>query len=164
MATFEWICKDCNIYWERQYGVGTAPRRTKCPSCRTLSNRYWQNQNVAVSFCDDKDFHTVRARYKKHAQMGFDKDSANTFLHRSIKKSKDNLNDESFRYRGTNIDYEKFADSRNLRRVGEREAKQKLKNAEELTADAYDRANKMGYKDIGSEKLDIAKPNKNKPT
>jgi len=70
------------------------------------------------------------------------------------------MNDESFRYKSANIDWDKFAKSRGLRKVGETEAKNKMERAKKLTGEAYDRANKMGYKDIGSNKLDIKKPNK----
>jgi len=103
----------------------------------------------------------VRQRYKKHAQMGFDEDSGNRFLHRSIKQVKDNLNDESYRYKSANIKWDKFAASRGAEKVSSAEAEQKLKNAKKLTSDAYDRANKMGYKDAGATNLDISKPEKN---
>ena len=70
------------------------------------------------------------------------------------------MNDESFRYKSANIDWEKFGKARGLKKVSEKEARQKMENSKKLTAEAYDRANKMGYKDIGSTKLDITKPNK----
>jgi hypothetical protein len=173
MAMYEWICRDCNIWWDRDLKLGTAPKRTKCPKCGKLCSRYYQQQNVAVSFKDDgagnaanqgvNDFHTIRRRYQKFAQDGYDKDSANTFLHGQIKASKNAMDDESFRYKSAQIDWHKYAESRGLKKVGDKEAQQKVKNAKRLTEDAYDRANKQGYKDIGSTKLDIAKPNKNEP-
>ncbi len=160
MGTFEWICRDCDIYWDREYDMGKAPTRTRCPKCNKLSNRYWQNQNVSVKFGDDKDFHTVRQRYKKHAEKGFDKTAGDRFLKNQIQHTKDAMNDESFRYKAANIDWDKFAKSRNLQKVGDAEAHKKVERAKKLTSEAYDRANKMGYKDIGSTKLDITKPNK----
>ena len=172
MAIYEWICRDCNIWWDRDLKLGTAPKRTKCPKCGALSSRYYQQQNVAVSFKDDgncnknsnaNDFHTVRRRYQKVAEQGYDKDSANRFLHNEIKKSKTAMDDESFRYKTAQIDWHKFAESRGLKKVGDKEARQKQENSRKLTEQAYDRANKQGYKDIGSTKLDIAKPNKNEP-
>ena len=174
MAVYEWVCRECNIWWDRECRVGKAPDRTRCPKCKTLSHRYWQ-QEVAISFKDDgagnqggnrgaQDFHTVKRRYQKHIEDGYDKDSANKWLHQSIKKTKEATDDEAFRYLSANIDWDKFADSRGLKKVGEREVRNKIERSKKLTAEAYDRANKMGYKDIGSEKLDITKPNKNKPT
>ena len=71
------------------------------------------------------------------------------------------MDDESFRYRGAKVNWDKFAESRGLNKVGENEVRDKIERSRKLTADAYDRANKMGYKDIGKTELDITKPNKN---
>ena len=163
MATYEWICRECNIWWDRELPMATAPSRTKCPKCKKLSSRYWQNQGVAVKFGDDMDFHTVRARHKKVAEQGYDKTAGDRFLRTSIEGTKRAMNDETQRYSQMDIDWHKMAESRGLEKVGEREARNKMERSRKLTADAYDTANKMGYKDIGSEKLDIAKPEKNNP-
>lgn len=172
MATYEWVCRECKIYWDREYRVGKAPSKTRCPECRKLSERYWQNQGVGISFKDDgtgnqknpgvQDFHTVRRRYQKFFKEGYDRDSANRFLHKQIDASKSAMDDESFRYRSATVDWDKFAEVRGLKKVSDKEAKNKLERSRKLTAEAYDRANKMGYKDIGKTNLDITKPNKNK--
>lgn len=175
MALYEWVCRDCDIWWDRDCTAGKAPVRTKCPKCKHLSDRYYEKQSVTVSFKDDgtgnqtgnrgaMDFHSVRRRYKKFHEKGYDKKSGDRWLNQSIETTKAAMDDENFRYKSANIDWDKFADSRGLKKVSHDEAKQKVERSRNLTSDAYDRANKMGYKDIGSEKLDIAKPNKNKPT
>jgi len=172
MAIYEWICRECNIWWDRDLKLGTAPKRTKCPKCKELCSRYYQQQNVGISFKDDgncnknsnaNDFHTVRRRYQKVAEQGYDKDSANRFLHNQIRNTTNAMNDESFRYKAAKVDWHKFAEDRGLKKVGDKEARDKVEKAKKLTSEAYDRANKQGYKDIGSTKLDIAKPNKNEP-
>ena len=170
MASYEWICRDCSIWWDRELPLGTAPKRTKCPKCGKLCSRYYQQQNVGISFKDDgncnknsnaNDFHTVRRRYQKVAEEGYDKDSANRFLRRSIEKSKEAAADESFRYKGAHIDYHKMAEAKGAKKLTDKEARKKMENSRKLTMEAYDRANKMGYKDIGKTHLDPAKPNKN---
>ena len=50
MAVYEWNCDDCNIYWERDYTIGTNPKKTKCPECNKLSERYWGGGAPAVHF------------------------------------------------------------------------------------------------------------------
>ena len=160
----EWVCNECKIYWDRELPIGTAPKRTKCPKCTKLSQRYWQNQGVNVKWGNDTDFHTVRARHEKKNRLGWDKTEGDRFLHKSIEVSENSMNNEDFRYRSANIDYDKFASSRGLKKCSQAEVEQKVKNAKELTSEAYNKANSMGYRDIGSEKLDIAKPNKNTPT
>ena len=161
MPTYEWVCNGCHIYWDRELPMATAPKRTKCPKCKKLSNRYWQNQGVNLKWGDDTDFHAVRSRKEKVAQHGYDKTAGDRFLRRAIVKSKEAQDDESYRYKSTQIDWDKFAEHRDLRKKSTTEVEGTIKSAEKLTTDAYDRANKMGYKDIGSTSLDPTKPNKN---
>ena len=171
MALYEWICKECNIYWDAEHPMGEAPKQTECPKCSTLGNRYWQSEGCAISFKDDgmgnhgtgaQDFSTVRRRYEKFHEHGYDKDSADRFLHGEIRKSKESMDNEEFRYKSASIDYDKYAKAHGLKKVTHNEALKKQGNAKKLTIEAYDRANRMGYKDIGSTHLDPAKPNKNK--
>ena len=173
MAIYEWVCIECNIWWDRDLPLGTAPKRTKCPECVKLCSRYYQQQNVGISFKDDgncnknsnaNDFHTVRRRYEKVAKEGFDKDAGDRFLRRQILASKDSQDREDFRYKSAQIDYHKMAEVKGAKKLSDKEANQKMESSRKLTMDAYDKANKMGYKDIGSTNLDIAKVNKNEPT
>jgi len=169
MPTYEWVCRECKIFWDRECSLGKAPDRTRCPECKKLSSRYWQQQGVAISFKDDGDgnrgsgagdFHTVKRRYEKHAEEGYDQDSANKFLRRQIEASRSAQDDESFRYKSANIDYEKFAKEGKARKLNDKETAEKMERCKKLTSEAYDRANKMGYKDINKTELDITKPQK----
>jgi len=124
---------------------------------------------VGISFGDNgtgnvgtgaMDFHTVRQRYKKFAKEGYDQDSANRFLRRQIEASKGSMDDESFRYRSANFDYKKMAKDGLVKPLSDKETSEKIKRAQKLTMQAYDKANEMGYKDINKNHLDIAKPQK----
>lgn len=157
MAIFEWVCKDCNVFWDRDCPIGKAPKRTKCPQCKKLCDKFWENSNIGVSFGDDKDFQMVRSRYKKHAEKGFDKDSANRFLHRSIEETKARINDGEFRYKKAEINYEKLAQDGKAKRLNARERSDKIERTKKLADQVYDNANKLGYKDVGSNKIS---PNK----
>ena len=169
MAKFEWICRECSIYWDREYGVGKAPNKTRCPKCSVLSNRYYANQNLGVSFGDDgcgnrnnnaMDFHTVRRRYQKHAEEGFDKTSGDRFLHRSIRETGERTDSEAGKYKSMNVKWDKLAEDRGAKKLSDKEAAQKQERAKKLTEQAYNNANNMGYKDIGKTHLDITKPQK----
>jgi len=168
MAIFEWLCRDCMIYWDRDCPVGKAPKKTKCPKCTKLSGKYYQNSGMAISFKDDGcgnkgtgagDFHTVKQRYRKHNKMGFDKDSANRFLHRSIAETKERKDNAPF-YKSANFNWEKMEEDGLVHKLSETDRRAKVERARELTINAYDKATKMGYKDINQDKLDIAKPQK----
>jgi len=160
MAIFEWVCQECNIYWERDLPVGKAPDRTRCPKCNKLSERYYANQGVNVKWGDDKDFHTVRSRYKRHAEKGYDKTAGDKFLNRSIEETKKTMNDDNFRYRPAYLKYDKIAEDGMARKLSDKETSEKIERAGKLTRQAYDVANQRGAKDIGSTKLDITKPQK----
>lgn len=170
MPTYSWKCDDCEISWDRECDIGKAPDRTRCPECNKLCDRDWESQNVSVSFKDDgvgnknnpgaNDFHTIKKRYRKFAEKGWDKDSADRWLNKSIKQSKEVMNDESYRYRSLNLNYEKMAKDGLVKKLSDKESRQKVERAKKLTEQAYDNANKMGYKDSGSNKLDITKPQK----
>jgi predicted nucleic acid-binding Zn ribbon protein len=169
MPTYEWICRECKIYWDRECRLGKAPDRTRCPECKKLSSRYWQQQGVAISFKDDgcgnsgsnaSDFHTVKRRYEKHAEDGYDQNSATKWIKRQIEASRNSQDDETYRYKSANINYEKFVEEGKARRLNDKEALEKKERAKKLTIEAYDRANKMGYKDINKTELDITKPQK----
>jgi hypothetical protein len=160
MALFEWICQDCNIYWERDLPVGKAPDRTKCPKCNKLSERYYANQNLQHSWGEDRDFHTVRRRFKKHAEKGWDKTSADRWLNGSIQASKDSMDNEDFRYKPALFDFDALARDGHVKKLSDKETAEKVERAKNLTQEAYDTANEKGFKDIGSTKLDITKPQK----
>tara|TARA_Y100000310_G_C20641850_1_gene794390 strand:+ start:1478 stop:1996 length:519 start_codon:yes stop_codon:yes gene_type:complete len=170
MAIFEWVCRECAIYWDRDCPVGKAPNRTKCPKCKKLCDKYWQNANTAISFKDDgcgnangtggaMDFHTVKQRYRKFAKEGYDKDSANRFLHRKIKETKERKDNATF-YKAMNLDWQKMENDGLAKRLSADESRAKIERARDLTVDAYDKATKMGYRDINQDKLDITKPQK----
>ena len=170
MTLYEWICRECDIFWDRDCQMGKAPNRTKCPKCKKLSGRYYENANVAVSFKDDghgngglgvggaNDFYTVRKRYQKVVENGLDKNSADRFLRQSIDASKKAMTDESYRYKAVHIDYAKMAKDGKAKKLSSTEIANKVENAKKLTQDAYDRANKLGYRDAQGNKLDISKP------
>ena len=58
------------------------------------------------------------------------------------------------------VNYKLDVVEKEFRKLNDKEAMAKKERARKLTMDAYNRANNMGYKDIGKEKLDITKPQK----
>jgi len=160
MPNYEWVCRPCLIYWDRECKMGKAPDRTRCPKCNKLSERYFDNANVGVSFGDDKDFQTVRSRYAKHAEKGYDKTAGDRFLRRQIAETKEATDDETYRYKPMSFDYERMAKDGVVTKLSDKESADKVKRAKKLTEQAYDRANNLGHRDIGKEKLDIRKPQK----
>ena len=102
----------------------------------------------------------MRSRHKRHAEKGYDKTAGDRWLNRSIKDTKDAMNDESFRYKPAQINYKKLAEDGLVKKLSDKETSEKIERAGNMTKQAYDVANEKGYKDIGSTKLDITKPQK----
>jgi len=169
MPIYEWICRECSIYWDRELALGKAPDRTRCPKCNKLSSRYWQQQGVAVSFKDDGtgnkgsnagDFHTVKRRYQKHAEMGWDEKSSKTWLRKAARETKERTDSTEGKYKAMNIKWDKLAKDQGRKKLSDKETAQKVERAKKLTEQAYNNATNMGYKDIGETHLDITKPQK----
>lgn len=152
MPIYEWICHDCKILWERECALGKAPSRTRCPECKKLSERNFDNINV--SWGDDTDFHTHRQRIKKVNEKGWDKTAADRFLNREVKNTKDRLNDSSFRYKEANINWGKMAEDGLVKEVQGEERNKIIENRKKLTGEAYDRANNLGYRHYTGDALD----------
>jgi hypothetical protein len=159
MAYYEWVCKDCKLIWEREYDMGKAPDRTRCPECSKLSERHFDG-SINVSWGDDMDFHTHRSRVKKVQEKGWDKTAADRWLKNRIEDHKKSSTDESFRYKAANINWGKMAQDGLAREVTGEERTKVLNERKKLTEDAYNRANKMGYRQADGSNLDITKPRK----
>lgn len=159
MAFFEWICKDCRIIWERECDVGKAPDRTRCPECKKLSSRHFDG-SINVSWGDDMDFQTHRARVQKVQEKGWDKTAADRWLKNRIADHTRYINDESYRYKPANLKWDKMVKDGYAREVTGEERSKYLENRRTQTVDAYNRANKMGYRQADGSKLDPTKPKK----
>ena len=149
MPNYLWVCRDCEMFWDREYAIGKAPTRTRCSKCKKLCERDYQNSNIGISFKDDGcgnknsnagDFHTVKRRYEKHAKLGYDQDSANKFLHRSIKETKERQSDDTGRYKPVFLRPDKLVEKGEARRLNDKEVLEKVEKGKKLTAHAYDKA------------------------
>lgn len=149
MAIYEWICKECNVYWDAEHPMGEAPKQTECPKCSTLGNRYWQSEGCAISFKDDGcgnknsnagDFHTVKQRYRKFNKEGYDQDSANTFLHRSIRQTKERMEGITTAYKPVYLRPDRLVATGEAKALTPKESAEKIERARKLTIETYDKA------------------------
>ena len=68
------------------------------------------------------------------------------------------MTDESYRYKPVNLKWDNIARDNNIKKLSTPQIEKKIESAKKLTQEAYDRANKLGYKDQHGNKLDITKP------
>ena len=153
MARFDYLCKNCEVIWEREYGVGKAPKRTKCPKkCGKYGNRYYGDQTLYVNWGTDTDFQTVRARNKEYDLKGMNKQEADKFLKDSIDRSERAINTGWQQYSRVMPNGDEFVKRGKAKRRTEEEFTDAINNAKQLTRDNY---NNVG-RDPG--KLDFDKP------
>ena len=43
MPIYTWACHECELYWEREYKMGKAPEKTKCPGCEKRKGRSYDS-------------------------------------------------------------------------------------------------------------------------
>ena len=153
MARFDYLCKKCEVVWEREAPVGKAPKRTKCPNkCGKFGNRYYGDQTLFVSWGNDTDFQTVRSRNKQYDLKGMNKQEADKFLNDSIARSERAINTGWQQYSRVVPDGEAMEKEGKAKRRTEEQVTDALNNAKQLTRDCY---NSVG-RDPG--KLDFDKP------
>jgi putative FmdB family regulatory protein len=148
MPTYEYLCEKCEIVWEKDADIGKAPKTIKCKECEKRVGRYLSE--ITFSFKDDgmgcstnpgaRDFYTIKSRYKKFNEKGYDKTAAHTFYRRSIRETKGRITDESARYKSVNIDYQKMGQDGVLKSVGEKKARERQEGARRFSEAAYKRA------------------------
>jgi len=61
MPIYDFVCHECKLLFDKEYSMKNAPSRSRCPQCKKLSSRDYQE--IAVHF--KGDCHTNRALIKK---------------------------------------------------------------------------------------------------
>jgi len=150
MPTYEYLCEECSILWEKEARIGKAPKTTKCKECGKRAERYLSE--ITFSFKDDgtgchtnpgaRDFHTIKNRYRKFNEKGYDKTAAHTFYRRSIRETAERITDDSSRYKCVNIDVTKMVKDGHAKVVSETERRKKEEKADQICKDAFNKTGK----------------------
>ena len=148
MPTYEYLCEECSILWEKEARIGKAPKTTKCKECGKRAERYLSE--ITFSFKDDgtgchtnpgaRDFHTIKNRYRKFNEKGYDKTAAHTFYRRSIRETKERITDERARYKSVKIDVAKMAEDGHATKVTHKRQKEREELSKKITAHAYNKS------------------------
>ena len=84
MPYYEWSCDNCEISWEREYKMGKAPKRTRCPECDKLGYRHYGTP--AIRFVGAGFY--VNDYGKNNATHANSKSACETFIEESKVASK----------------------------------------------------------------------------
>ena len=149
MGKYEWICTDCVIYWDREYAMkDKRPKRTRCPKCGKLSNRYWQNNIPAVHFnCigfPDRD----RKLAKTGGHVAGDSDEACIELIKDSKKAQQagnamyqrvNFDPKGWNEAASKLEGKARADAGYFKPISDERKQEKQRTVKNMTADAYNK-------------------------
>jgi predicted nucleic acid-binding Zn ribbon protein len=153
MPKYEWICKECNIFWDREYRIGRAPDKTKCPTCKKLSHRYYQNNIPAVHF-NCEGFPDNDRRLRGGAKKGSSDDNARELISSSERRMQTanqhyapmHFNPKGWNEAAAKSDYERDRQSGFAPITPERK-QEKQEQAKRQTAEVYNKH--MSHKKTG---------------
>ena len=137
MATYRIECEPCEIYWEVERPMAKPPKKAKCPQCGKMGERCWTAPNLQFV---GMDFYTNQVRAERYAREGMDKDTANEWLEKSIKGSKENMRSGHQHYEKMFITPEAAKKTGLIKHsVNEKISKAKKEQAKNLVEDAAKR-------------------------
>lgn len=136
---FEYLCKSCDLIIERDFKIGKANKKVKCPDCNKMAGRYYGNA-PAVHF-KGMDFQTNRSREMKYRRYGMDKDRAQMFYKESIEATKKRIDSKDTVYSNYTITPQEAA-KRGAKRKTEEQLKKSLDTSKQNTINQQKRLKK----------------------
>ena len=132
MSYYEWVCRDCAIYWEEEHPIGTAPSKQNCPKCEDLCHRKWDTP-PAIHFKGE-------GWSGKNKAQGFYKqggsDEVNLELQRRTKERMKDGWQQYSRYEPS----EGYLKEVSAKKLTEKGFKEKLDASRQLSQHTYDKA------------------------
>jgi len=81
-------CDHCDNDWTVERPMDKSPTKGKCPECGKMGHRLFGNAGLQFK---GKDWETNSHKFKRFEEKGWDKSTADEFLHREIDNSKDRM-------------------------------------------------------------------------
>ena len=136
MAAYEWKCDNCKIYWERDYPFAKAPKRTRCPECKKLSERLWNTPSPV---------HFKGAGWTGvNSQTGFNKTGGSDAVNKELQKHCKTRMDSGWQQYAKYTPPKKLLDK--TRKLSDDELQERLKASRKLSDHTYDKAGINPYK------------------
>lgn len=116
MAKYEFYCKVCDHYLEKEGKMSKPPQRMKCPICKKQANRSINAPNFKIA----------------GKAIKWDKSDAHRMYNEMIDDSKQRLRNQPSPYSRWDFD-PKFAEANGARKLSDRELSKKIEVAKEQT-------------------------------
>ena len=133
MASYQYVCHDCKLMWDKEYKLAKNPSRTRCPECKTLCEQNW-NKSIPVHF---KGGVGSGWTTKGGGELMGSSDEMNRAMQDGIKK-RISKGFEDYKVYSPSKGY---VDSIGARRMSDEEVKKKLVASKKASAENY---NKIG--------------------
>ena len=148
MTYYEWICKDCAIFWDEEYDMGTAPSKRACPKCEGMCNRYYENNIPAVHFnCKgfpDRD--RKLAKTGGHVAGDSDevakeliKDCDRAMQHGNAMYQRVNIDPQGWNKEAAKLTGEARDNAGHFNAISDKRKQEKQETVKKMTAEAYDK-------------------------
>tara|TARA_R110000824_G_scaffold120991_9_gene276849 strand:- start:2022 stop:2474 length:453 start_codon:yes stop_codon:yes gene_type:complete len=138
MTYYDWICNECEVIWEEDHPIGTAPKKTRCEECGEMRGRNWGS---VTTFAMKGDCHTNRVKARTKYEKGMDKDTAEEFYDESIKSTNRAINSGWKSYKKWEPNIENMRKAGRIRKRSPKEANEAKERARIMTKENYDSLN-----------------------
>jgi hypothetical protein len=134
MVRYDWICNECEVIWEEDHPIGTAPKETRCEECGEMRGRNWGS---VTTFAMKGDCHTNRVKLRKAYNEGMDKDTAEEFYDGAIKNIKKRTNEGHKAYSDVEPVVKNWVEAGKATVRTDHQAQEARKVAKQLTTTVY---------------------------
>ena len=147
MAKFEWICHDCKVVWDKEYRIGKAPSRSKCPRCKSLRDRNYQNMPAVHFKCygfPDNDRKLMKtgghvAGDSDEAAKLLIQDSKNAMQHGNAMYQRVNFDPKGWNEAASKLDGEARDKAGYFKPIDDARKQEKQTTVKKMTGDAYNK-------------------------
>ena len=128
MPLYDFICHKCELFYTKEYSMSNAPDRSKCPSCKKLSNRHWHK--VPIQF-NGTDYHCNLGGPKK----GHSDEVASELINSTKKRLT-----TGFQHYSKYTPSQKYLDTVGAKKLTEPQVHKGVESARQISKTLYDKA------------------------
>tara|TARA_R110002051_G_C8384178_1_gene445650 strand:+ start:67 stop:501 length:435 start_codon:yes stop_codon:yes gene_type:complete len=137
MSFYEWVCRDCSIYWEEEHPIGTAPSKQNCPKCEDLCNRKWDTPPAV---------HFKGAGWSGvNKKTGYNKTGGSDEVNKRLQDGCNERMESGWQHYAKYEPSDGYLQATNARKLSHQEVKNKLDASRKVTAEVYDKAGMNPY-------------------
>ena len=139
MPFYPFSCSECKVAWSVKAPMSKTPQRRRCPECGVYRPRLWTGKVPGLVFKGGGWFTNI-ARDEKLWKEGMDKDTAHEWYNSNIENTKDRISTGGQHYKTVRANHKWLEKHGQAKKLTDRQAKKRIKNAEKSARRAFDKA------------------------